>query len=92
MTAIGFIALLVNVISTLLLVKFQNKSLDLRAVWLCTRNDTIGNILIIIAGYLTLYFASPIPDIAVSLFMGILILKSGLSIVHYGYDNHVHSH
>lgn len=51
MTAIGFLALVVNLLSTWLLQKFQNNSLDLRAVWLCTRNDAIGNILIIIAGY-----------------------------------------
>lgn len=76
MTAIGFLALIVNLLSTWLLQRFQNNSLDLRAVWLCTRNDALGNILIIIAGYLTLYFASPIPDILVSLFMGILIFKS----------------
>ncbi len=49
MTAIGFLALVVNLLSTWLLQKFQNNSLDLRAVWLCTRNDALGNILIIIA-------------------------------------------
>lgn len=49
MTVIGFFALLTNLLSTWLLQKFQNNSLDLRAVWLCTRNDALGNILVIIA-------------------------------------------
>lgn len=49
MTIIGFLALIANLLSTWLLQKFQNNSLDLRAVWLCTRNDALGNILIIIA-------------------------------------------
>jgi Co/Zn/Cd efflux system component len=91
MTTIWFLALVVNLLSTWLLQKFQNNSLDLRAVWLCTRNDALGNILIIIAGYLTLYFVSPIPDILVSIFMGVLIFRSGLSIVQ-GQGGHSHTH
>lgn len=92
MTTIGFLALIVNILSTWLLQRFQNTSLDLRAVWLCTRNDALWNILIIIAGYLTLYFSSSIPDILVSLFMGIVIVKSGLSIIRVGDKWHNHSH
>jgi Co/Zn/Cd efflux system component len=92
MSIIGFLALAVNLLSTWLLQKFQNNSLDLRAVWLCTRNDALGNILIIIAGHLTLYFSSPIPDIVVSLFMGIVILKSGISIITGGEEGHHHTH
>jgi Co/Zn/Cd efflux system component len=91
MSVIGFFALTVNLLSSFLLVKFQNRSLDLQAVWLCTRNDALGNILIIIAGYATVYFSSALPDIAVSLFMGILILKSGLLIIQKGED-HGHQH
>jgi Co/Zn/Cd efflux system component len=56
MTAISLLALVANLFSTWILQKFQNDSLDLRAVWLCTRNDALGNILIMIAGYATLYF------------------------------------
>lgn len=41
MTTIGFLALIVNLLSTWLLQRFQNTSLDLRAVWLCTRNDAL---------------------------------------------------
>lgn len=91
MSLIGFFALVVNLVSTFLLIKFQNRSLDLQAVWLCTRNDALGNILIIIAGYATVYFSSALPDIAVSLFMGVLIFKSGLSIIQTG-ENHEHQH
>lgn len=81
MTNISLLALIVNLFSTWILQKFQNDSLDLRAVWLCTRNDALGNMLIMIAGYLTLYFSSPFPDIFVSLFMGIVIVRSGFDII-----------
>ncbi len=90
MTAIGFLALVVNLLSTWLLQKFQNNSLDLRAVWLCTRNDALGNILIIIAWYATLYFSSPIPDILVSVFMGVVIFRSGILIVRGWEMKHTH--
>lgn len=92
MTTISIFALLANLFSTWILQAFQNDSLDLRAVWLCTRNDALGNILIMIAGYLTLYFSSPLPDIIVSLFMGILIVKSGFEIVVSPEKQHTHSH
>ena len=58
MTIIGFFALMVNIVSTIILAKYQDNSLDIRAVWLCTRNDAINNILIIIAGFLTIMFSS----------------------------------
>lgn len=92
MTVIGFFALAVNLLSTFLLIKFQNRSLDLQAVWLCTRNDALGNILIIIAWYATVYFNSAIPDIAVSLFMSVLIIQSGFSIIQKWADHHGHQH
>jgi len=93
MSTVGILALLVNLLSTWLLQKFQNNSLDLRAVWLCTKNDAIGNVLIILAGYLTLSFHSIYPDIIVSMFIGYLVLRSGISIVRSGHDDcHNHCH
>lgn len=90
MSTVGFLALFVNLFSTGILQKFQNENLDLRAVWLCTRNDVIWNILIIVAGYLTVYFESTIPDMFVSVFMGFLICKSGVSILQNKYQKHMH--
>lgn len=87
MTIIGFLALLVNIASTVVLAKYQDNSLDIRAVWLCTRNDAINNILIIIAGFLTIIYSSIYPDILVSVWMGGIALWSGLSIVRDG-SNH----
>lgn len=92
MTLVWVWALFVNVFSAFLLQKFQHTSLDLRAVWLCTRNDAIGNVLIIIAGYLTLEFMSPYPDIIVSVFIWFLIFKSGLSIIQNRPQVHNHTH
>ncbi|MDD2871148.1 MAG: cation transporter [Candidatus Gracilibacteria bacterium] len=84
MSLLGFIALGVNIVSTLLLSKYQNESLDIKAVWLCTRNDAINNILVIIAGVLTTIFMSPYPDIIASIWMGGIAIWSGVSILKGG--------
>jgi Co/Zn/Cd efflux system component len=92
MTIIGVFALIVNIVSTILLSKYQDNSLDIRAVWLCTRNDAINNILIIIAGFLTIIFPSIYPDIIVSIWMGGIALWSGVSIIRDGGSHHGHNH
>ena len=92
MTVIGFLALIVNIVSTVLLSKYQDNSLDIRAVWLCTRNDAINNILIIIAGFLTILFSSIYPDIIVSIWMGGIAIWSGASILRDGNHHHGHNH
>ncbi len=93
MTIIGFFALMVNIISTIILAKYQDNSLDIRAVWLCTRNDAINNILIIIAGFLTIMFSSIYPDIVVSIWMGAIALWSGVTIIReWGHSHHGHNH
>ena len=91
MSIIWFLALWVNIISTFLISKYQDESLDIQAVWLCTRNDAINNILIIIAGIITLFFVSPYPDIVVSIWMGSLAVLSWLKIVRW-WNHHGHSH
>lgn len=84
MSLLWFIALGVNIISTLLLSKYQDESLDIKAVWMCTRNDAINNILVIISGVLTTIFMSPYPDIIVSIWMWWIAIWSGVSILKWG--------
>ena len=54
---VGFAALMANLISAFVLLKFKEGDSNVRSVWLCTRNDAIGNILIIIAG-VVIYFTA----------------------------------
>jgi len=49
MGAIGFLALAANLISVLLLMKYRQGDANVRSVWLCSRNDAIGNIAVMIA-------------------------------------------
>ncbi|MDE3982952.1 cation diffusion facilitator family transporter, partial [Glaesserella parasuis] len=50
MSIVGFLALLVNVSALLILLKFRDGDSNVRSVWLCSRNDAIGNVAVILAG------------------------------------------
>ena len=49
MDAIGFLALAANLSSVLLLLKYRDGDTNIRSVWLCSRNDAIGNLAVILA-------------------------------------------
>ena len=49
MGAIGFMALLANVTSVMLLIKYKDGDANVRSVWLCSRNDAIGNVAVMVA-------------------------------------------
>jgi len=72
-TAVGFGALVVNSVCALLLVKFRRtKQGIVLAAYLSARNDALANIAIIIAGVITMYWVSAIPDLIVGVAIGIL--------------------
>ena len=49
MTVIGILAFAVNVFVAFLLYAYRNGDSNMRSVWLCTRNDALGNIAVVIA-------------------------------------------
>ena len=49
MGMVGFLALAANVTSVLLLMKYRDGDANVRSVWLCSRNDAIGNIAVVLA-------------------------------------------
>jgi Co/Zn/Cd efflux system component len=44
MGGIGALALAVNVCAMLLLLRFRDGDANVRSVWLCSRNDAVGNV------------------------------------------------
>lgn len=81
MGLIGGIALLANVVSALILLRFRNGDANVRSVWLCTRNDAIGNVAVICAAVLVVWASSPWPDLVVAAAMGALFFQSSIGIV-----------
>jgi Co/Zn/Cd efflux system component len=81
MGAIGFLALAANVISVLLLMAYKDGDANVRSVWLCSRNDAIGNVAVMIAAGAVLWFNSGIPDLIVAGVMAALFLSSSWQIL-----------
>lgn len=76
MGAIGFLALVANLTSVLLLMRFKDGDANVRSVWLCSRNDAIGNGAVLIASIAVWYTVSPWPDLIVAACMAGLFLRS----------------
>ena len=81
MGAIGALALIANVISALVLYAFRDGDSNMQSVWLCSRNDAIGNIAVIFAAVGVFGTGSLIPDLMVALVMSILGLTGGYQVI-----------
>ncbi|MFQ5623391.1 MAG: cation transporter [Paracoccaceae bacterium] len=85
MGMIGFLALLANVVSVLLLVRYKDGDANVRSVWLCSRNDAIGNVAVMLAALGVWGSATGWPDIIVAGIMAGLFLNSSFQIVTQGW-------
>ena len=81
MGVIGFFALLTNVASVLLLVAYKDGDANVRSVWLCSRNDAIGNVAVMIAALGVWGTATGWPDLVVAAIMAALFLWSSFQII-----------
>lgn len=81
MGLIGFLALLTNLTSVLLLVPYKDGDANVRSVWLCSRNDAIGNVAVMAAALGVWGTASGWPDVIVAAVMAGLFLASSFQIV-----------
>ena len=81
MGIVGVLALLANVASVLILMRWKDGDANVRSVWLCSRNDAIGNVAVIGAAGLVALTASPWPDLVVAFFMAALFVSSARSII-----------
>jgi Co/Zn/Cd efflux system component len=81
MGAIGAMALSANLLSVLILMKYRDGDANVRSVWLCSRNDAIGNLAVLAAAWAVFYTASPWPDLIVAFFMAALFLNSASQII-----------
>ena len=81
MGAVGFAALAANVVSAALLFAFRSGNANMRSVWLCSRNDAIGNIAVMLAAGGVFSLGSAWPDLIVALVMASLALSGSLLIL-----------
>jgi len=81
MGAVGFLALFANIASVMLLVRYKDGDANVRSVWLCSRNDAIGNVAVIIAAVAVWYTNTGWPDLIVAAIMAGLFLTSSMQII-----------
>ena len=81
MGVIGFMALAANLLSVLLLARYKDGDANVRSVWLCSRNDAIGNVAVMIAALGVWGTASGWPDLIVAGIMAGLFLNSAVQIL-----------
>ncbi|WP_341703689.1 cation transporter [Ferrovibrio sp.] len=81
MGAVGVAALAVNVGVALLLYRFRTGDANMRAVWLCSRNDAIGNLAVLAAASGVFATGTPWPDIAVAALMAGLAIWSAVQVI-----------
>jgi cation diffusion facilitator family transporter len=80
MTLVGFLALAANLGVAWLLYAYRNGDSNMRSVWLCTRNDALGNIAVIIAAFGVFGTGTAWPDLIVAVVMALLALTSAAQI------------
>ncbi|MCY1664244.1 cation transporter [Rhizobium sp. SL86] len=81
MGVIGVLALAANLLSVLLLINYKDGDANVRSVWLCSRNDAIGNVIVMIAALGVWGTATAWPDLAVAAVMAGLFLTSSVQIL-----------
>ena len=84
MGAIGILAFTANMASVLLLVKYRDGDANVRSVWLCSRNDAIGNLAVVLAASGVWATSTAWPDLIVAGIMASLFLWSAIQIITQG--------
>ena len=77
MSVVGTLALLVNFGVAVLLYRFREGDANMQSVWLCTRNDVIANIAVLVAAAGVFGTSTVWPDVAVAAILALLGLSSG---------------
>lgn len=80
MGGVGILALIANMLSVLLLYRWRNGESNIRSVWLCSRNDALGNIAVILAAFGVFGTGTAWPDLIVAGIMSSLFLSSAVRI------------
>lgn len=86
MGIIGVLVLLGNGFCFLLLFRHRSDDLNMRSTWLCSRNDIIANLSVLLAAVGVRFFNAAWPDILVGAVIAGVFLKSALTVVSESFD------
>lgn len=85
MGAVGALALAANLASVLLLMPYKDGDANVRSVWLCSRNDAIGNVIVMAAALGVWGTATAWPDLLVAGLMAGVFLTSSAQILRHAW-------
>ncbi|WP_339770764.1 cation diffusion facilitator family transporter [uncultured Paraglaciecola sp.] len=78
---ISLLALAVNLFCFILLSRYRTGDINMRASWICSRNDMIANVGVIISAALVVWLDSAIPDLVIGTIIALVIVQSSVKIV-----------
>lgn len=81
MGVFGLVALIVNVAAAFVLIPHRTGDANMRAIWLFSRNDAIGNASVVVAAGLVAWTGSSWPDLVVAVVIAALFLQSSWAII-----------
>ena len=81
MGVLGAVGLAINLAAAAVLIPYRSGDVNVRAVWLFSRNDALGNIAVVIAAGFVALTSTPWPDLVVAVIIAGLFLQSSWSIV-----------
>lgn len=82
MGTVGFAALAANVASFGLLWAYRGGDANMRSAWICTRNDVLGNLAVLLAAAGVFGTGTGWPDVIVAMIMAGLALQGAWTVVH----------
>jgi Co/Zn/Cd efflux system component len=86
MGSLALIALLVNSGVALMLFRYRAGDSNMRSIWLCSRNDALGNIAVMVAASGVLLTASKWPDLLVAVLISGLNLSAAFQVIKQARD------
>jgi Co/Zn/Cd efflux system component len=86
MGVIGSAALVSNAICFGLLYAYRSGDANMRSVWVCSRNDVLGNLAVLLAALGVFGTGTGWPDLIVATVMALLAIQGAIVVIRHGID------
>ena len=91
MGAVGVAALVANGVSFTLLWSYRQGDANMRSAWICTRNDVLGNLAVLLAALGVFGTGTGWPDVIVAAIMAILSLQGAATVARQAFSELRHA-
>jgi Co/Zn/Cd efflux system component len=81
MGTVGILAMFANIVCAAILYRFRDGESNRRSVWICSRNDALGNVAVVLAASGVFVTGTAWPDLFVGVVMAVLALAGARQII-----------